>query len=137
MRTYCQSVNPDILRDQLGNGVAAIGEIIPEVLELLSSIEPAPAMEPDQAGFRLFDSITGFFKKAFENVPILLVIDDLHWADRPSLLLLEFLARQLEGSRTIIIGTYRGHRSPSGNLLGRVSGPIGFPPTPAANRTAA
>jgi class 3 adenylate cyclase len=35
------------------------------------------------------------------------VLDDLHWADRPSLLLLQFLARELEGSRLVVLGTYR------------------------------
>src|SRR5262249_24937373 len=35
------------------------------------------------------------------------VLDDLHWADKPSLLLLEFLARELRGSRLLVLGTYR------------------------------
>jgi predicted ATPase len=49
LRTYFQSVDPNVLRGQLGNGAAAIGEMIPEVLELLGDIEPAPDMETDQA----------------------------------------------------------------------------------------
>ena len=35
------------------------------------------------------------------------MLDDLHWADKPSLLLLEFLARELSGARLLIVGTYR------------------------------
>ncbi len=37
----------------------------------------------------------------------MLVLDDLHWADRPSLLLLEFLARELGDSRLLLVGCYR------------------------------
>ena len=99
--------------------------MIPEVLEVLGGVEPAPAMEPDQARFRLFDAITGFFRKASEDNPILLVIDDLHWADRPSLLLLEFVARQLEGSKIMVVGAYRDSEappeSPLGDSLGRLA----------------
>jgi len=38
---------------------------------------------------------------------LVLVLDDLHWADHPSLLLLEFVARELSNARLLIIGTYR------------------------------
>ena len=37
----------------------------------------------------------------------MLVLDDLHWADHPSLLLLEFVARELANARVMVIGTYR------------------------------
>ncbi len=44
---------------------------------------------------------------AAKSTPLVLVLDDLHWADRPSLLLLQHLARRVPGSRLLIIGTYR------------------------------
>ena len=96
----------------MGAGAAPIGEMIPEVLEKLDGVGPAPNMDPDQARFRLFDAVTGFLKKASEDSPILLVLDDLHWADRPSLLLLEFIAQQLESSRIMVVGTYRDTEAP-------------------------
>ena len=37
----------------------------------------------------------------------MLVLDDLHWSDKPSLMLLEFVARELASSRVMLIGTYR------------------------------
>ncbi|MEE8369997.1 MAG: adenylate/guanylate cyclase domain-containing protein, partial [Dehalococcoidia bacterium] len=66
-----------------------------------------PALEPEQARFRLFDSITTFLKNASKGQPIVLVLDDLHWADKPSLLLLQFLARELRGARLMVLATYR------------------------------
>ena len=37
----------------------------------------------------------------------MLVLDDLHWADQPSLMLLQFVAREMSGARLLLIGTYR------------------------------
>ena len=47
----------------------------------------------------MLDSITAFLKSASQKQPLVLVLDDLHWADQPSLLLLQFVARELGNSR--------------------------------------
>ena len=122
LRAYFQSVEPNSLRDQLGSGAGPIAELIPEVLGIIKGIESAPRMDPDQARFRLFDSIARFFKRASEDSPMLLVIDDLHWADQPSLLLLEFVARQLDGNKIMILGTYRDSEAPPESPLGQSLG---------------
>ena len=51
-------------------------------------------LEPEQARFRLFDSITTFLRNAALSRPVLLILDDLQWADEPSLRLLQFLPRR-------------------------------------------
>jgi predicted ATPase len=107
LRSYLQRTNPDQLRSQLGVGAADIAEIISEVREQLPGLEPPPALEPEQARFRLFDSIATFLKNATQFQPLMLVLDDLHWADKPSLLLLQFLARQLRESRLLVVCCYR------------------------------
>ena len=53
------------------------------------------------------NSIRQLFVSLCGRQPTLLVLDDLHWADAPSLRLLEFLAPELAGSRLLLIGTYR------------------------------
>jgi DNA-binding CsgD family transcriptional regulator/tetratricopeptide (TPR) repeat protein len=107
LRSYVQQTNPDQLLSQMGVGAADIAEIISEVREQLPGLEPPPALEPEQARFRLFDSITTFLKNVAHSQPLMLVLDDLHWADKPSLLLLQFLARQIEGSCLLVVGCYR------------------------------
>jgi predicted ATPase len=91
----------------MGLGATDIAEIIPEIRHKLPDLEPSPALEPEQARFRLFDSITTFLKNASQTQPLMLVLDDLHWADRSSLLLLEFIAREISKSHLLLIGTYR------------------------------
>ncbi|HZA25355.1 MAG TPA: AAA family ATPase, partial [Dehalococcoidia bacterium] len=107
MRSYIQQQDPDQLRSQMGPGAADIAEVIPEVRGKLPGLDTPPFLEPEQARFRLFDSITAFLKNASQTQPLLLVLDDLHWADKPSLLLLQFLARQMGGSRLLVVGCYR------------------------------
>jgi predicted ATPase len=107
IRSYVQQCDPQQMQADMGLGAADIAEIIPEIRHKLPDLEPPPSLEPEQARFRLFDSITTFLKNATQSRPLMLVLDDLHWADKPSLLLLQFLARQMEGSRLLVVGCYR------------------------------
>jgi len=63
--------------------------------------------EPEAARFRLFGSLAGFFRAAAARRPLLLVLDDLHWADAPSLVALRFLSRELEHAGPLVLGAYR------------------------------
>ena len=125
IRFYVQQQHPEQLRSEMGPGAADIAEIVSEVREKLPDLEPPPALEPERARFRLFDSITTFLKNAAESRPLMLVLDDLHWADKPSLLLLDFLARQLTGSRILVVGCYRdvelSRQHPLSEALGQLS----------------
>ena len=81
--------------------------MVSDVGDRLPGLEVPPQLAPEQARFRLFDSITAFLKSAGKRQPLVLVLDDLHWADQPSLLLLEFVAKELGDARLMLIGTYR------------------------------
>jgi DNA-binding CsgD family transcriptional regulator/tetratricopeptide (TPR) repeat protein len=107
IRSYVQEHHPDQLRSVMGIGAGDIAQIVAEVKEALPDVEPPPGLEPEQARFRLFDSVTTFLKNISRRLPSLLVLDNLQWADRPSLLLLEFLAQELVESRLLVVGTYR------------------------------
>jgi predicted ATPase len=91
----------------MGAGAADIAEVVPEVRERLPDLESPPALEPQQARFRLFDSITRFFKQATQAQCIVMILDNLHWADRPSLQLLEFLVQEIMECHLLVVGTYR------------------------------
>ena len=107
IRSYVQMSDPELLSSLMGPGAADIIEIVPDLRAKLPGLEPSPVLEPEQARFRLFDSIITFLKNAAQSQPLMLVLDDLHWADRPSLLLLQFLAREMAASRLLVVGTYR------------------------------
>ena len=107
IRSYVLERGIEQVRSEMGTGAAHIAEIVPEVKQQLPNLSLTPPHDPDQARFRLFDSIATFLKNAARRQPIVLILDDLHWADKPSLLLLEFLALELAGSRILLVGTYR------------------------------
>lgn len=121
LRSYCQAVGPDQLQLEIGAGASDIASIVPEVQERLFPFEPSPTLEPEQARFRFFESIANLLRNAARTRPLMIVLEDLHWADRSSLLLLEFLARGIESSPLLIVGTYRDElrrQSPLSQTLG-------------------
>jgi class 3 adenylate cyclase/tetratricopeptide (TPR) repeat protein len=125
VRSYARDADPVALAWQLGAGAAEVAQLIPEVAEKLD-IEPAKGSDSEEARFRLFDSMTSLLLAAARDRPIVVVLDDLHWADEPSLLLLRFAARELASSGLLILGTYRdvelGRHHPLARVLGEISG---------------
>ena len=107
LRAYVREAEPDVLRAQLGAGAADVAQIVPELRERFSDLPAPHVLESDVARFRLFDAVAEFLRNASDGQPIVLVLDDLHAADTPSLLLLRFLARQLGSSRMLLLGGYR------------------------------
>ncbi|MCH7571096.1 MAG: AAA family ATPase, partial [Deltaproteobacteria bacterium] len=92
IRGYVRARDPEQLRSEMGTGAADIAEIVSDVKTQLPELEPpSPVDSPEQARFRLFDSITAFLRTAGQKQPLVLVLDDLHWSDKPSLMLLQFV----------------------------------------------
>ena len=125
LRAFVQEHDEPSLRVVMGLGAPDIAQMVSAVRERLPNLPPPPALEPEQARFRLFDSVTALLKNASKSQAMVIILDDLHWADRPSLLLLEFLARELADSRLLIIGTYRdiefGRQHPLAQTLGELA----------------
>jgi predicted ATPase len=107
VRAYLKNVEPAALRQEMGAGAADIAQVVPAIRERLPDLPTPPPVEPEAARFRLFDSVTGFLRAAAARRPLLLVFDDLHWADAPSLALLRFVSRELEGAGLLVLGIYR------------------------------
>src|SRR4029453_6853592 len=87
-------------------------------------VPQAPAHASDAVRFYLFEAIAGLFRRAASAQPLLLVFDDLHAADEPSLFLLQFLVRDLRGAVRLVVGTVRdpvGERPPGiGGAVGEL-----------------
>jgi len=108
IRSYVAANEPDTLRNLMGSSASVIAEVVPDIREKLPDLAHPPHIDdPESARFRLFDSIATFLKQASNSTPIVLMLEDLHWSDKPSLMLLEFVARELGNSKILIIGNYR------------------------------
>jgi len=108
LRAMIRAIDDDKLAEFMGAGAADIAGIIPELAQRLDVTPSVPLTTADQDRFRLFDSIGTFLVNAAQRQPLLLIFDNLHWAGRPSLLLLQFISAVLADSRVFILGTYRG-----------------------------
>lgn len=86
---------------------AIIAQIAPEVRALCGEVPAPPPLEPAAARFRCFDAVATLFGAASAAQPLVIVLDDLHWADASSLLLLEFVAREAQAGRLLLLGTAR------------------------------
>jgi predicted ATPase len=124
LRTYVMDSDPARLRQEMGLGAADIAQVVPEVRERLPDLTAAPGVESEQARFRLFDSVTLFFQAAARRQVQVLIVDDLHWAEIPSLLLLQFMAREIGEARVLVLGTYRDLGLPRGHALLQALGEI-------------
>jgi tetratricopeptide (TPR) repeat protein len=107
MRSYVLMREPDELRKDLGSGAGEVARIVSEVRERLA-VEPSPsAGDAEEERYRLFQAVTNFLCTASTVQPLVIVLEDLHDADRGTLDLLVHLSRNLSGSRLVVIGTYR------------------------------
>ena len=107
IRSYVRDADPVGLRWQLGSRAADVAQIVPDLAERLGGLAEPPGIDSEQARFRVFDAVAGFLGGASKSRPLVLVLDDLHWADESSLLLLRFLARRLADTGLLVVGTYR------------------------------
>src|SRR5262249_8174475 len=93
----------------------------PLIADRLGAREPSPPCDPEQSRLRLFDSVATFLRRAGGSEPIVVVLDDLHWADDGSIRLLAFVAPELRRSRTLLLATYREREMQRSRLLGEVA----------------
>ena len=89
-----------------------LARILPEARATPSPPTPPPAApvaarDPETERYRLFEAITRLVARITERAPLLLVLDDLHWIDRPTLLLLRHLLRHPDPARLLVLGMAR------------------------------
>ncbi len=115
IRSYVLARDAEPLGQELGAGATEVARIVSEVRDKVQ-VEPRPAggdpstgsgQSPEDDRWRLYQGVTGFLRSAGDAQPLLLVLEDLHWADRGTLDYLVHLSRNLQGARLLIVGTYR------------------------------
>ncbi len=100
---------PQILTE---SGIWAAGVLAARSNPLSSSasqtrLETTEFADPEHERLRFFDAMSALIRRAALQTPLLIVLEDLHLADEPSLRLLQYFARTIDGSRILLLGTYR------------------------------
>ena len=108
--TWYARVCPELeLRGQLAaiGGGAELRPLVPELVRRLPDLPSPPPMSPDAERYRLFEAVTTLLARVSAPHPVLLVLDNLHWADKATLLMLRHIVRSSDHAAVCIVGTYR------------------------------
>jgi hypothetical protein len=106
LRAYAQTRDVNRLRKELGSGAPDVARIVSEIRERLK-IKPRPKGDPQEERYRLLQAVSDFLGSIAAAKPLLIVLEDLHCADRGTLEMLEYVARNLGDRRLLLVGTYR------------------------------
>ncbi len=87
--------------------VSELSRIFPWLKQLPNFVEPEQTTDAEVAQFRLFDAYASYVRAIANQAPLVIALDDLHWADKPTLLMLQHIARELSRMRVLIVANYR------------------------------
>jgi class 3 adenylate cyclase/tetratricopeptide (TPR) repeat protein len=98
---------PELVREDMGEDAAEVARMVPELRRRFPDIPEPLELPAEQQRRYFFSAVASFIKRASERFPLLLVLDDVHWADVPTLLLIEHVAALMPEMRVLGVGTYR------------------------------
>jgi tetratricopeptide (TPR) repeat protein len=108
-----KTVDPTILNDIFRQvaGCRELAQLVPELANRVSCDPLAAPLSIESRRFFMFDSFARLIVALSHDYPVLLTFEDLHWADRGSLLFLRHLLRSSKESAICIVATYREHET--------------------------
>ena len=104
---YAATAPEEILRAHAERQGGELARLVPEVSARLDSYPAPRETEPETERYLLFGAVAGLLEEATRDTPLVLILDDLHWADKPSLALLRHLVTHGGEMRVLVLGTYR------------------------------
>jgi DNA-binding SARP family transcriptional activator/tetratricopeptide (TPR) repeat protein len=104
---YVAAVSPDVLRGQVDPHGGELARLVPELARRLPDLVEPAGVDAEDERFRLFEAAGALLANASRSWPVVLVLEDLHWADKPTALLLTHLVRAIQAERVLVVGTYR------------------------------
>src|SRR6185295_5543866 len=107
LRHYVTHAPDDVLATHVRTHRGELVRLVPELTRRIADVPAPQAAEAETERFLLFEAVTGLLATASAERPVVLVLDDLHWAGIPDLLLLKHIIRASAPMRLLIIGTYR------------------------------
>jgi class 3 adenylate cyclase/tetratricopeptide (TPR) repeat protein len=107
LRHLVDHTPPQELGSRLGRYGGELARLVPELRERVPDLPPALRSDPETERYRLFDAVASWLGATSQEQPILVVLDDLHWAAKPTLLLLRHVLRWAQPMRVLVVATYR------------------------------
>ena len=98
---------PSVLAERLGPLPGDLTRLVPRLAERHPGLPPPLESDPETERLRLFEAVDGWLAALSATGPVLLVLDDIHWAARPTLQMLKHVLRSAAEGPMLIVGTYR------------------------------
>jgi class 3 adenylate cyclase/tetratricopeptide (TPR) repeat protein len=120
LETIERRATPPAFRELIGDAATAVSRLLPDLRRRYNDIPPAPSAPANEERRQLFTAMRDVLERAAATRPLVLLFDDLHLADEPSLLLFEHLAAESPGMPLLLVATYTGEELSPGRLIHRV-----------------
>ena len=133
-RTAVAASTSKALQEAAGDNGPLLAQLAPSLRQKVRGMSAAPQVSADKLREQLFHAIFEFLTGVQAKRPLLIVLDDLQWADDATVLLLRDLAERVAGSHMVVIGTYWDTELDSARPFARAVTPVA--PAPAAQRIA-
>lgn len=114
LRWHVRHLSDLELADRLGDAPGELSRLVPEIRERLTGAEPSPSTSAEIEQHRLFEAVRAWLAAAGGGRPLVVVLDDVHWATRPTISLLGHVARSAELAGAVVVCTAR-NTSPDSN----------------------
>ncbi|MGD8505409.1 MAG: tetratricopeptide repeat protein [Candidatus Bathyarchaeota archaeon] len=107
IRGYLEVATPEQLFRVIGSYPVEVSKLVPELKQKLRTFPQSFPLSPEHSRDRLFEAVSQFIINVSREAPLLVVLDDLQWTDKSSLLLLHYLARGVYKESLLLLGAYR------------------------------
>ena len=95
---------PQTMRQRLGENATELSKLMPELRQRYDDIAPYPTLPPEQERRYLLHGVGEFIARGARTMPLVLVFEDLHWADESTCILLRYLAERLKDEPVLLLG---------------------------------
>ena len=116
---YVAAIDAAALLADLPTDCARLAPLVPALRRALGR-HSAATVDPASERFAVADAVCAVLRRAATAAPLLLILDDLHWADKPTLMMLRHILRTLPQSDALVLGTFREHEAAPAEGLQRL-----------------
>ena len=104
---YVTHAPEDLLLAHVETHGSELSRLVPALARRIPGLPPSQATDADTERYLLFAAVVGLLSMVSQHEAVVLILDDLQWADEGSLLLLRHLAGAEQAMRVLVLGTYR------------------------------
>ena len=104
---YVEHAPEDLLAEHVERHGGELSRLVPALARRVPGVPPPKQTDPETERYLLFAAVGGLLDGAGSDSPVVLLLDDLHWADGPTLSLLKHVLAEARPARLLMLGTYR------------------------------